>query len=252
MPSACKPLIIAHRGASKDAPENTLAAFRLAWERGARAVELDVRLSRDGHAVVIHDASTRRVAGVDRPVAEQELAELGALDAGSWKGARWAGERIPRLSEALATMPAGARLVIEIKSGPATLPAVARALAEGRTPPEAAEIITFDIETARHAKRLWPERRVLGLAAVRKEEQAAPPAVWLDPLLALARELRLDGLDLGAFAGIDGGVAARVKEAGLCLYVWTVNDPSEGRRLAAAGVDAITTDCPEVMLRELG
>lgn len=244
-----RPLIIAHRGASNDAPENTRAAVRLAWERGAPAVEIDVHLSRDGNVVVIHDASTRRVAGVDRPVAEQTLAELRALDAGRWKGERWAGERIPLLSEVLTTVPEGGRLVIEVKSGPATLPGVQRALIETRTPPGSAEIITFDIETARQARLLWPDRRVLGLAAVRKEQQSAPSDVWLTPLLSTARELRLDGLDFGVFPGLDRDAVQRVKSAGLLCYVWTVNDPAEARRLAAAGVDAITTDRADVMMK---
>jgi len=245
------PLIIAHRGASHDAPENTLAAVRLAWERGARAVEIDVRLSRDNAVVVIHDPNTRRIAGVDRPVAEQTLAELRALDAGRWKGERWAGERILLLTEVLETIPAGARLVIEVKSGPATLPGVQRALTETRTPPAAAEIITFDRETARQAKRLWPERRVLGLAGLRREEQGLPVDVWLPPMLKLAQEYRLDGLDLGVFPGFDLDAIARVKSSGMLAYVWTVNDPAEARRLALAGVDAITTDRADVMLKEL-
>src|SRR5262245_27937128 len=76
--------VVAHRGASDEAPENTLAAFRLGFEQ-ADAVELDLHLSKDGHAIVIHDKTTKRTAGLDRPVAEQTLEELKALDAGGWK-----------------------------------------------------------------------------------------------------------------------------------------------------------------------
>src|SRR3954454_10841881 len=89
--------IIGHRGASFDAPENTVASFRLGYEQKADACELDVYLTKDGRIVVIHDKDTRRTAGVDRPVVQQTLDELKKLDAGKWKGDRFAGEKIPTL-----------------------------------------------------------------------------------------------------------------------------------------------------------
>ena len=109
-------LIIAHRGASFDAPENTLAAVNLAWQQNADAVEVDVHLSRDGHLFVIHDADTRRTTGLDRKVAQLKLPQLPRHDAGRWKGAQWRGEKIPTLDEVLATVPRGKKIFIEIKS----------------------------------------------------------------------------------------------------------------------------------------
>ena len=93
--------IIAHRGASHDAPENTLASVRLGWAQEADAVEVDVRQSRDGHIVVIHDAHTRRTARVKRLVRAQTLDELRALDVGRWKHPRYAGEKVPTLAETI-------------------------------------------------------------------------------------------------------------------------------------------------------
>ena len=107
--------IVGHRGASHDAPENTLAAIRLAWEQGADAAEFDVYLSKDGKIVVIHDKDTKRVAGVDRPVVGQTLDELRRLDVGKWKAPKFAGEKLPTLNEMLATVPAGKRVFIEVK-----------------------------------------------------------------------------------------------------------------------------------------
>ncbi|MFV2065815.1 MAG: glycerophosphodiester phosphodiesterase family protein, partial [Pirellulales bacterium] len=98
-------LIVGHRGASHDAPENTLAAFQLAWQRGADGVEGDFYLTSDGHIVCIHDADTERVAGEKLIVAESTLADLRQLDVGAWKGERWRGEKIPTLEEVLATVP---------------------------------------------------------------------------------------------------------------------------------------------------
>src|SRR6516225_8007886 len=109
--------ITAHRGASWDAPENTLAAVELAWRQGADAVEVDFRLTRDGHIVASHDDSTQRIAGVDVRVHESSLAELRELDFGGWKGAEFAGEPIPTFDELLATLPPGKRFYVEIKCG---------------------------------------------------------------------------------------------------------------------------------------
>ena len=86
--------IIAHRGASYDAPENTVAAFKLGWKQNADAVELDIWLSKDGKIVCLHDDNTKRTAGVDKAVADQTLAELRMLDAGSLKGTKWKGEKL--------------------------------------------------------------------------------------------------------------------------------------------------------------
>ena len=105
--------IIAHRGASHEAPENTLASVRLGWAQGADAVEVDVRQSRDGHIVVIHDAHTRRTAGVTRRVRAETLDELRALEVGRWKHRRHAGEKIPTLAEVIETVPPGKRLFVE-------------------------------------------------------------------------------------------------------------------------------------------
>ncbi len=109
--------IIAHRGASYDAPENTLAAVRLGWERQAD-VEVDVYLSKDNRMVVIHDASTKRTArGVDLKVKETDAEELRKLDVGSFKDQKFAGERIPFLAEVIETVPPAQKLYIEIKCG---------------------------------------------------------------------------------------------------------------------------------------
>src|ERR1700677_2285230 len=91
--------IIAHRGASYDVPENTLAAFNLAWKEEADAVELDIYLTKDGKIVAIHDETTKRTTGVALNVADSTLAELQQLDAGAWKNAVWKGEQIPSLEQ---------------------------------------------------------------------------------------------------------------------------------------------------------
>ncbi|MEM7392442.1 MAG: glycerophosphodiester phosphodiesterase family protein [Verrucomicrobiota bacterium] len=93
------PIVVAHRGASKDAPENTLPAFNLAWEQGADAIEGDFHLTADDKIVCIHDRDTEEVASVKKIVRQSTLAELKRLDVGSWKGKQWADTRIPTLAE---------------------------------------------------------------------------------------------------------------------------------------------------------
>src|SRR5262249_57618291 len=97
--------VAAHRGAAGRAPENTRASFQLAWELGADMVELDVRLTADGHPVTLHDATLDRTTDGAGPVAARTLAEIRTLDAGTRFGTAFAGERVPTLREALETIP---------------------------------------------------------------------------------------------------------------------------------------------------
>ena len=107
--------IIAHRGASHIAPENTVVSANAAWENGADAVEVDIYLSADGKIMVIHDSTTKRTTGSDYKVGETDSGILRSLDAGSWKGTEFAGEKIPFLEEIIETVPRGKRLYVEIK-----------------------------------------------------------------------------------------------------------------------------------------
>ena len=140
-------LITAHRGASHDAPENTLAAFQLAWEQAADAIEGDFRLSSDGRIVCVHDADTKRVAGVNHVVADTPLEQLRELDAGRWKDARFEGEKLPTFAEVLAAVPPGKRFFIELKTGPAIVPVLVEELAAWRGDPALLTIIAFDADT---------------------------------------------------------------------------------------------------------
>lgn len=237
------PEITAHRGASEEAPENTLASFRLGYEQ-ADACELDIHLSKDGRIVVMHDATTKRTAGLDKPIAQQTLAELKSLDAG-------AGERIPLLSEVLALIPEKKRLFIEIKCGPEVIPALAAVIEEAKKKPEQTALIAFHLETLRRAKVKLPKLQAYWLASAKAEPKTGkPPEV--EALIRKAKDAGMDGLDLEGKFPIDADFAAKVHAAGLLLYTWTVNDAGAAKRLAAAGVDGITTDRPQRLRESLG
>ena len=239
--------IIAHRGASDDAPENTVAAFQLGWEQKADACELDIRLTKDGRIVAIHDSTTRRTARVSGRVSAHTFEMLRTLDAGSWKGAQWQDERIPTLEEALATVPDGKRLFVEIKCGAEVLPEIQRALNVSEKKAQQLAIIGFDFATMGEAKERFPHSEIYWIASPKKWSRGKRPSV--DALIAQAKSANLDGLDLDRRFAIDEKFVSRVKDAGLKLCVWTVNDAAVAGKLAALGVDGITTNRP-LWLRE--
>lgn len=243
--------LIAHRGESADAPENTLAAVKLAWERGVPSVEIDVHLTRDDSLAVIHDADTRRTTGVQRVVRESTLAELRALDAGRWKGARWADEPIPSLEDVLATVPENGRLFIEVKVGPEAIPAVARAIESSGKRPDQLAIISFQADAVAEAKRRLPEIDAFYLASFRQDSVTGRWTPGIDELIRTAREIGADGLDLSVRGPVYADFIRRVKDAGLGIYIWTVDDPAIAWSMILAGVEGITTNRAAAMEREL-
>ena len=239
------PWIIAHRGASAYAPENTLAAVRLAWEMDADAVEVDVHCTADGRAAVIHDPDARRTTGTRLPVAAATLAQLQALDAGG-------GERVPSLGEVLATVPPGKRLVVELKAGPELLAPLAAdlatAFAAGLQPAQIV-VIAFDRELALLAKARLPAVAVLWLYDPRRRGVRPRPTAAVRRAALRVRELGLDGLDLFAHRCLRARLVEEIHALGLRLFVWTVNRPRICERLLHAGVDGITTNHPDTMRR---
>ena len=240
--------IIGHRGASYDAPENTLASFRLGWQQKADADELDIYLTKDGRIIVIHDNNTKRTAARDAAVKSQTLEELRALDAGTWKGVKRQGERLPALAEALQTIPDGKRMFIEIKSGPEVLPELQRVIESSGKQPEQLVLIGFSYGTMQKAKQRFPKLECYWIVGADKKSKRFPA---VDSLIKQARAAKLDGLDLHYKFPMDSGFVAQVKAAGLKLYVWTCDDPAAAARLAGAGVDGITTNRPGWLREQL-
>jgi glycerophosphoryl diester phosphodiesterase len=243
--------IIAHRGASHDAPENTLAAFQLGWAQGADGNELDLRLTQDGQLIVCHDANTKRTAGLDQPVAAQTFRELRALDAGAWKGPRWRGEKLPSLDEVIATMPDGKRLFIEIKSGLELLPPLEKTVRASGKHPAQLNLMSFDLDVITMVKKRLPNHAAYWIVA-RKKTEAPPSAATLQALLTGAQAAGLDGLDLEGVLSIDRVFVTKMKAAGLKLYTWTIDDLPLARRLLEAGVDGLTTNRPGWLRAQLG
>jgi glycerophosphoryl diester phosphodiesterase len=225
-----------------------MASVRLGWQRGAD-VEVDVYLSKDNRIVCIHDATTKRTAGgVDLKVNETSSRELRALDVGTFKAQDFAGERIPFLDEVLPTIPSGRKLYVEIKCGPEILPRLQPLLVESGKLSQIV-IIGFDLETVAASKK----RIEVPTYWLKSTEKTKETKEWIphDPkLIQIARDKGLDGLDVH-FAGVTEEFARAAQAAGQKLYVWTVDDPDEARRLVHLGVAGITTNRPDWLREQL-
>jgi glycerophosphoryl diester phosphodiesterase len=237
------PLIIGHRGASAVAPENTMAAFREAIEVGADGIEFDVRLTRDGVPVVIHDSTLRRTGGLNQRIADLTSHELSKVDVGSWFAPGFANETVPSLRELFTLFQSNdATLYLEMKCDS---PAEHRPLAEAccrmineyafeeRVVVECFQLaalevlkeIDSDIKTAALFDRAFTEQSVITRAT-----EIGAIAVALHHKLARK------------------SLVEKSKQAGLHVAVWTVNDPAWIQRAREIGIDALITNDPARML----
>jgi glycerophosphoryl diester phosphodiesterase len=239
---ATRPLVIAHRGASADAPENTIAAFELALEQGADGIELDVHLSADEHPVVIHDFTLERTTDGAGPVSEHTVRELKRLDAGGWRDRRFRGQRVQTLQEVLERFRDRARFWVELKGGSALYPGIEErviSLLEIYDVVDRALVQSFDHEAIGRIRATSPEIRVGALVA-----QAPLDAALLRPGAANA-------ICPGAHL-LTEEVLSEIRGADLECYVWTVNEPVQMDRLVGWGVNGIITDRPGVLRARLG
>ena len=233
------PRWIAHRGAGKLAPENTLAAFRVGASLGYRAFECDVKLSLDGVPFLLHDDTLQRTTTLRGAASAHTWSALSRLDAGGWHSRAIAGEPVASL-EAIATFVIrnGHALNIELK------PTSGQASETGRV-------------VAREATRLWhgqPLQPLLSsfepgsLVAAREAAPALPRALLLDRLAADWFELALAlecAAVVTAYPLMDADVIARLHGAGLRALCYTVNDPAEATRLLSLDIDGIITDADD-------
>ena len=238
-----KTLIIAHRGESYEAPENTLASINLAWNRNADAVEIDVHLTCDNKIAVIHDSNTNRTGDRYKKVRSESLDELKKIDVGKFKGEQWLDEKIPSLEEVLITIPADKKIFIEIKCGPEIISELQKILSCSKLNNNQVRLIGFSLETISAIKKFIPQYEVYWLRNVERKKFL----FWKlnqDELIEKVLKSGLDGLDIKGSKSINQHFVEKVKKAGLKLFVWTINNSEEAEKFLKLGVDGITTDRP--------
>lgn len=248
--TATAQLIVAHRGASHDAPENTLAAFELAWEQNADAIEGDFYVTKDQRIVCIHDDTTERVAPRQKKltVAKSTLKQLQQLDVGSWKHHRYADQRIPTLESVLATVPEGKQIFVEIKCGPEILPLLHKQLKASELKPEQVVIICFNKDVVTQARKLMPEYQANWLTSYKQELLTQKWSPSLQEVLKTLDDTGATGLGTkGELGVIDQAFVDSIHKAGFEFHVWTVNDPAAARQFSRFGAQSLTTDRPALI-----
>tara|TARA_B110000967_G_scaffold180832_1_gene197469 strand:+ start:528 stop:1358 length:831 start_codon:yes stop_codon:yes gene_type:complete len=239
-----EPLIVAHRGASRDAPGNTIPAFQLAWEQGADAIEADFHLSKDGEIVCFHDADTERVAGTQLVVRQSTLAELKQLDVGATHGAAFNGTRIPTIAEVFATIPQGKKIFIEVKCGAEIIPTLLNEIDQSGLTQEQIVVISFNKQVIQQLKIKAPQYKASWLCSFNKQETGEiTPS--LATVLKTLKQIQADGLSSNT--AVPASVIEAVSQQGYEWHVWTINDLKTARRMQALGVLSITTDVPGSM-----
>lgn len=231
---------VAHRGASREAPENTLAAFRRALEAGAAAVECDVHRTRDGRLVVIHDSTVERTTDGRGPVAAFTFDALRRLDAGRWFAEAFAGEPVPALEEVLDLVRGRVPLLLEIKNGPVFydgIEADIAAVLRGREMERAVLVMSFDHHAVRAMRAVAQEVATAIIYSARLiDAPAAAHAAAADALCP-------------AWNFVTGDLVAEAHAAGLGVFPWTVDDEATMRRCLEWGVDGVTSNDVRLLTR---
>ncbi|GAA1975437.1 glycerophosphodiester phosphodiesterase [Isoptericola halotolerans] len=232
------PLVVAHRGNSSVAPQNTLAAFEAALRVGVHSIELDLHLSADGEVVVIHDETVDATTSGSGAVRELDVGGVRALDAGAWFAPAFAGQRVPLFTEVVDLVAArgGAELLVELKG--------VWSAAEAR---QVTEVLAAAGLTGRAVgQSFWPET----VAALREADPALRRGLLVaavdDGLLGLCAELGVTMCNpAGPVLHDDPTLVERLHAAGLEVAVWTLNEPAHWALAVALGVDQIITDRPD-------
>src|SRR5215216_674282 len=243
-------LIIGHRGASAVAPENTMAAFREALAVGADGIEFDVRLTRDGVPVVIHDSTLRRTGAVPQRVADLNWTEISKVDVGSWFNGSFANETVPSLTELFTLFQSNnSTLYLEMKCDSPSeqqplAEACVRAIAE-HSLKERVIVECFQLPALRILREIDPDIKTVALF----EPSFTNPSVLSDQrIINQATDINASALALHHRLARES-LVQKAKAAGLHVAVWTVDDPAWIERARVIGIEALITNNPETMIR---
>lgn len=242
------PKLIAHRGVSANAPENTLSAFRMAWKEGADGIEGDFYLTADGEVVCIHDDKTKRTANGNLPVKTSTFAQLRALDYGSWKEPKFRGEKIPLLSEVLDELPPGKWFFLEIKDSPRIVKPIAEILGRKRPDKGKVILISFNREVIKACRETMPDYQACLLSSLDKFSKKGGPESYLADLEWCGSH----GLCYKVSAPVTMEWLGKTRGKDGILMAWTVDTRDAALRATGFGTDFIGTNRPAGLRSELG
>lgn len=246
-----KQKLIAHRGESFLAPENTMASVNLAWTLDDFAVEIDIHLTKDNKIVAIHDDNTKRTGKLDKEVKELNLQELKKLDVGSYKSKKYKNEKIPSLSEILHSVPSNKKLIIEIKSEKNIVQYLAKDLKNFNFENSQIEIISFDFETICLAKKVMPQYKALWLLDLDYYWYTSFIKPNTTKILKKLVKNNLDGINVWAGKFADESFLKTFKDNHFLFYLWTIDNPMIAKKYLEWGADAITTNRAHWMEEQL-
>lgn len=232
-------MIVAHRGAPMEAPENTLPAFKLAWKQGADAIEGDFHLTKDDQIVCIHDSNTKRISATNLVVRNSTLDELRKLDVGVRHGEIFKGTVIPTIAEVFSTIPDQKTIYIEIKCGTEIIPALLREIKKSGLKKEQIIVISFDEQVIKELKAKAPEFKALWLHKIKEKESGESSP--LKTVLTTLTQIKADGI-CSATKNVDVAYVKSIIENGFEFHVWTVDDITTARRFKEWGAKAIISN----------
>jgi glycerophosphoryl diester phosphodiesterase len=242
------PKLIAHRGASHDAPENTLASFTEAWKQGADGVETDIYLTTDGKLVCIHDKTTKRTAGTELTVTRSSYEDLAKLDYGSWKAPQFKGEKIPLLEEVLDALPADRLLFIEIKDTPRIVEPLLKVLEAKKADTARVFLISFNADVIRACREKIPSYQAYLITALKDFEKPGNP----EAEIAALEGSKGQGLLFKSTAPVTPEWIGLARGAsGRKVFCWNVDEKALGEKMLSLGVDYMGTNRPAFVRSEL-
>ena len=239
------PLVIAHRGASYKAPENTLAAYSLGWKLNSDAIEIDIRKPKDGVLVCSHDNNLNRISSNRKSISSMLLSELTEVDVGSWKSKEYKNERMPLLSKVLSTIPKGKKVFIEIKGALKEIDELISIVKKSKLKIKDCHFLSYIPANIKKIKKDFPNF---------KATLNTIPAFYnyeIEKIKKLMKSTNSDGISLHIDSSESIKLVKKLKKEENFVLTWTVNDSRFMRKLTKWQADGIITDYPQKLIKIL-
>ena len=239
------PLVIAHRGVSSEAPENTLAAYSLAWKLKSDAIEIDIRRTKDSFFVCSHDNNLNRVSLNKKSISSMLFSEITEVDIGSWKSKKYKDERMPLLSKVLSTIPKGKKVFIEIKGALKEIDQLISIVKKSKIKIRDCHFLSYIPANIKKIKKEFPDF---------KATLNTIPAFYnyeIEKIKRLIKSTDSDGISLHIDSSESISLVKKLKKEEKFVLAWTVNDSRFMRKLIKWQVDGIITDYPQKLIKIL-